>query len=131
MKLIVIETNENGGSQISEKKLLLQEGNFTPPSPGGYVTTAPMAAEKCLMMHHPAGYVDEWHTAPAVVLGTILKGTVQIETSDLTTRVLQPGDQFLACDLVGQGHRMSEINGAAFDLALIVLKNRPETSVFL
>jgi hypothetical protein len=43
----------------------------------------------------------------------------------MATRVLQPGDQFLACDLEGKGHRMFETNDQAYDLALVVLDEIP------
>jgi len=76
-------------------------------------------------MHHPARYKDEWHVAPAPVLGTVLRGRVRIQTDDMESRVLQPGDQFLACDLSGKGHRMSEMDDGPYDLALVVLDAIP------
>jgi len=128
MKLIRIDHNKYGGSHFSDHEWELKAGSFTPPSPAGYFTTPKMATDCVLMMHHPAGYEDEWHTAPAPVLGTVLTGKVCIQTSDMETRILHPGDQFLACDLTGKGHRMSEINDDAYDLVLVVLKSPPATT---
>jgi hypothetical protein len=131
MKIIRINQSENGGSQFSDHDWTLEEGSFTPPSPAGYATTPEMRAEGVLMMHHPAGYGDDWHTAPAIVLGTVLRGAVRIQTSDMDTRILQAGGQFLACDLKGKGHRMFEVNDGPYDLALVVLKETPGEEAFL
>lgn len=127
MKVLRIENDAQGDSYFSDHEWVLQEGSFTPPSPAGYLTTPQMASDGFLMMHHPAGYEDEWHTAPAPVFGVVLTGKVCIQTSDLQTRILEVGDQFLACDLSGKGHRMSEVNNASYDLALVVLKCPPAT----
>lgn len=125
MKTIYINHDPHGESYLSEHEWALQEGSFTPPSPSGYLTSEQLATDGFLMMHHPAGYKDEWHTAPAPVLGVVLTGQVCIQTSDMDTRILLAGDQFLACDLTGKGHRMSEVNGAPYDLALVVLQSPP------
>ena len=127
MKLIRIDHTDEGGSRFSDHEWELQAGDFTPPSPAGYFTTSQMPADSILMMHHPADYQDDWHTAPAPVLGTVLTGTVCIQTSDLEVRTLHSGDQFLACDLTGKGHRMFEAGNNSYDLALVVLKSPPAT----
>lgn len=127
MKIIRVDHDENGGSHVSDHEWELQAGSFTPPSPAGYFTTSQMAADCVLMMHHPAGYEDQWHAAPAPVLGIVLSGEVCIQTSDMEIRVLHPGDQFLACDLTGKGHRMSEVNNGSYDLGLVVLTSIPVT----
>lgn len=127
MKLTRIDHEKHGESHFSDHVWELESGSFTPPSPAGYFTTSQLASEGVLMMHHPAGYVDDWHTAPAPVLGTVLNGQVCIQSSDMEIRILQPGEQFLACDLMGKGHRMSEVNDGPYDLALVVLKSIPAT----
>lgn len=127
MKIIRIDSDLHGGSHFSDHEWKLEMGSFTPPSPSGYLTTPQMLTDGVLMMHHPAGYKDDWHTAPAPVLGTVLLGKVCIQTSDMETRILSTGDQFLACDLCGKGHRMSEVNDGPYDFALVVLKSPPPT----
>lgn len=127
MKILRIEHDTNGGSYFSDHEWHLEPGSFTPPSPAGYFTTPQIATKGALMMHHPAGYQDQWHAAPTPVLGTVLTGRVRIQTSDMITRVLHPGDQFLACDLTGKGHRMSEVDDGPYDLALVVLTSPPAT----
>ncbi|WP_371226930.1 hypothetical protein [Roseovarius sp. 2305UL8-3] len=126
MKYIKICASEDGGSYFTEECWPLTESDFTPPSPAGYGITEKMGATDVLMMHHPAGYRDEWHCAPAPVLGTVLRGSVRIETSDGDTRILSPGDQFVAADLSGIGHKMEDVDGGAYDLALVVLGGLPD-----
>lgn len=121
MKYIRIYARDDGSSYIADEVWPVVSGHFTPPSPSGYFVTDLLPTKGALMMHHPAGYRDEWHCAPTPVLGTVLTGSVRIRTSDEDTRVLHAGDQFLAADLVGSGHIMESINDAAYDLALIIL----------
>ena len=125
MKLTRIDHTPQGGSRISDGEWQLEAGNFPPPSPAGYFTSQKILASSLMVMHHPAGYKDEWHHAPAPVWGTVLRGQVCIQTDDMETRILQPGDEFLACDLEGRGHRMFETNDQAYDLALVVLDEIP------
>lgn len=127
MKHVQICADANGGSYIAEGSWPLKKGNFTPPSPAGYSVTDTLGATGVLMMHHPDGYRDEWHCAPAPVLGTVLTGAVCIQTSDGDSRILSPGDRFVASDLTGQGHKMQGVEGAAYDLMLVVLAAGPDT----
>lgn len=127
MKYVAICTGSDGGSFLADETWPTRDGDFTPPSPAGYRITDTIGATGVLMMHHPAGYRDEWHCAPAPVLGTVLTGSVRIQTSDGDARVLSAGDQFVAADLTGKGHKMEEVDGAPYDLALVLLDTRPGT----
>ena len=126
MRYVEIRTGKEGGSCFVDGDWPLSEADFTPPSPAGYSVTGTMKATGVLMMHHPAGYRDHWHCAPVPVLGTVLTGRVRIETSDGDRRLLTSGDQFVAADLTGTGHRMEEVDGNAYDLALVLLDCIPD-----
>jgi hypothetical protein len=125
MNCLLIYADGDGHSHLSDETWPLHQGDFTPPSPAGYSTSDKIEADKVLMMHHPAGYRDEWHCAPAPVLGVVLNGRVRIRASDGNERLLKPGDQFVAADLSGSGHRMDAVESEAYDLALVVLKSVP------
>ncbi len=129
MKFVKISAGEDGESNLTDLTWPMQEGDFTPPSPAGYSVTDTLPADGVLMMRHPAGYEDEWHCAPTVVLGTVLRGAVEIKSSDGDVRLLSPGDQFVAADLTGAGHKIEEVNGEAYDLALVMLATEPEALV--
>ncbi len=126
MNYVQICATSDGNSRLVDGTWSLFEGDFTPPSPSGYSVTETFPASGILMMHHPAGYKDEWHCAPVPVLGLVLCGKIRIDTSDGDIRVLSPGDRFVATDLKGAGHRMEEVNGEAFDVALCMLKAVPD-----
>lgn len=126
MRYVEISTDDDGVSHLVDRSWPLFDGDFTPPSPAGYRVSDTVRASGMLMMHHPAGYRDEWHCAPQPVLGTVLSGSVLIQTSDGARRLLSPGEQFLATDLTGDGHKMEEANGAAYDLALVLLHDSPD-----
>ena len=129
MDYVLIYNDSDGNSHLADQSSPMKEGDFTPPSPAGYLISEQMAAAGALMMHHPAGYLDEWHCAPAIVLGTLLQGDVRISTSDGDHRILSRGDQFLAADEHGVGHTIQEVRGEAYDLALVVLKKHPARAV--
>ncbi len=129
MDYVLIYNDSDGTSHLADRSWPMKEGDFTPPSPAGYMISDQMGSAAAVMMHHPAGYVDEWHCAPAVVLGTVLRGDVRISTSDGAHRILSRGDQFLAADEHGAGHTMQEVSGDAYDLALVVLKTLPDRAV--
>lgn len=121
MEYLLIHTDAEGNTHLTQKVWKTQEGAFTPPSPAGYTTTDPMPAQQVLMMHHPAGYRDEWHCAPAPVLGTVLSGTIRIDVSNDQHCILKPGMQFVAADLTGVGHKIEEASLQSYSLALVVL----------
>lgn len=123
MEYVQICAGTDGASFFDDREWPVFDGAFTPPSPAGYSVTETFPASGVLMMHHPAGYRDEWHCAPTPVLGIVLRGTIRIETSDGDSRCLSPGDRFVATDVSGVGHRMEEVSGEAFDLALSLLES--------
>lgn len=126
MKYLKIVADGDGNSRFAEGAWPLQLGDFTPPSPAGYFVSQILDAEAVLMMHHPPGYKDRWHPAPALVLGILLRGILRIRTSNGDARILEPGDQFLAADREGKGHLMEEVKGDAYDLVLVILEEEPQ-----
>lgn len=121
----LIHADTNGVTHLTPMVWDMTQAEFTPPSPAGYSITDFLSAQGVLMMHHPAGYRDAWHCAPAPVLGTVLSGIVRIDVSDGQYCILNPGDQFVAADLTGKGHKMEEAQGRAYNLALVVLDEAP------
>lgn len=117
-----------GESHLLEQQWPTHEGDFTPPSPSGYRVSDVMNAQGVLVMHHPAGYQDAWHTAPTRVLLIVLTGNACIQTSDGTQRILHPGDRVLVEDTQGRGHRIDGLEGQAYTLALVLLESAPDTS---
>lgn len=124
MEFVLIHTDAQGDTHLSRNAWETHDGKFTPPSPAGYTVTETLQSHGVLMMHHPAGYRDAWHCAPAPVLGTVLSGNVRIEVSSGQHCVLKPGMQFVATDLTGAGHKMEEALLRPYSLVLVVLDER-------
>lgn len=116
-----IHNDDDGESHLSEGLWSLRSGDFTPPSPSGYLVSEVEDANGWIFMHHPPGYRDEWHTAPTRVLVIVLEGNARIQTSDGTERIIHPGDRILVEDTSGRGHKMEGVDGQAYSLALILL----------
>lgn len=110
-----------GESHVTDGQWPLRDGDFTPPSPPGYQVSDIMDARGCMLMHHPAGYRDAWHRAPARVLVIAIEGSACVQTSDGNTRVIYPGDRVMVEDTDGRGHKIEGLGGQAYTLALVLL----------
>lgn len=78
MKITRIDHDMHGASYFFEHELELCAGSFTPLSPAGYFKTSQLPTDIVLMMHHPAGYEDEWQTALQPDNGDCLTETIAI-----------------------------------------------------
>lgn len=60
----------------------------------------------------PAGMNQDWHTAPARQLVVVLKGEIEVETTDGERRRWRAGEAFVPADVTGRGHRTRCVGGA-------------------
>ena len=121
MEVATVCLDEKGGTRFRATKFKLEPADFTPPSPAGYWASRVLDAKGVTIMRTPAGYVDEWHPAPYQVLTILLTGTLRVDTSDGDHRIIKAGELFINKDITGRGHRLTEVNGEAYDMALIQL----------
>ena len=122
MKLLRIYTDTAGQSHCDEIDWSLTETELFPPSPAGYLVGEGLAAKEVRLVRTPAGYRDEWHTVPDRVLAVLLSGRLRVETGNGDSHILEAGQSFLFQDNQGRGHRMAELEGQAYDLALVMLQ---------
>lgn len=120
-----IYNDAEGESHVADGQWPMHDGDFTPPSPPGYLVSDTMEARGWMLMHHPPGYRDAWHTAPARLVVIVLAGSARVRTSDGSERIIRPGDRVLVEDVTGRGHKMEGVDGQAFSLALVLLEARP------
>jgi hypothetical protein len=59
----------------------------------------------------PAGYVNDWHTAPRRQYVITLSGQGEVELIDGSKHRLNPGDVIVAEDLTGRGHISRVVGG--------------------
>lgn len=116
-----IYNDADGESHFDDGQWPMHDGDFTPPSPSGYLVSEVADAQGWIFMHHPAGYRDAWHTAPTRVMVIALEGSARIQTSDGAERITQPGDRVLVEDTRGRGHKIEGVDGQAYSLTLILL----------
>ena len=110
-----------GETYIDDVEWPLKVREFAPPSPAGYLVTDPMQAKEVCVMRTPANYVDAWHPVPNRVLVTLLSGRLRLETSNGDAHIIETGQQVLYEDDWGKGHRMNEIDGREYNIALVFL----------
>ncbi len=121
MKVLTVCMGDQGGTFFGETDLPQEEMDFAPPSPGGYSVSPLMKAEGVRILHTPAGYIDEWHPVPQRMFVIVLSGRVNLETSDGDSRIIETGGMFINNDVSGRGHRITEMDGKAYDMALVQL----------
>ena len=119
MKLLRVNVGDDGETFFDHTDWPLEPGDMAPPSPAGYVVTPKFATDGIRIMHTPAGYVDQWHPVPQRMFVILLSGCLRLETTDGDHRIIETGGMFLNEDDRGKGHRMMEVDGGAYDMALI------------
>jgi quercetin dioxygenase-like cupin family protein len=78
-----------------------------------------------LLKLFPAGTVLDWHPAPRRQLVVILRGRLEVETSDGARREFGPGDARLIEDTRGRGHVTRILGEEAALLAVVHLGDSP------
>lgn len=66
-----------------------------------------------IVVEIPAGTVQDWHPAPTRQLVVVLKGDLEVETTEGEVRRWGPGEIALADDVASKGHRTRVLGGAA------------------
>lgn len=125
MEILTVLMTDDGGTCFGGTDLPLEQIDFAPPSPTGYEVSLALPADGIRIMRTPADYHDEFHHCPQRMFVILLSGRLRLETSDGDHRVIETGGMFINEDIVGQGHRMMEIDGGEYELALIGLSMTP------
>ncbi len=67
-------------------------------------------ARGVILRHTGADYDYDWHNAPQRQFVVMLKGAVDVETSDGSQRRIEQGEILLVEDTTGRGHRSRAVN---------------------
>lgn len=121
MNVLTVLMDDGGGTYFGETELPMEAADFAPPSPAGYWVSPKLGTDTVCIMRTPAGYVDVWHPVPQRMFVVLLSGRLKLETTDGDHRIIETGGMFINEDNEGRGHRMTEIDGGAYDMALIHL----------
>ena len=112
MELTQFITTPDGGSRFETIEIPL---TLEREGAGGFVLTTsdPFESGAVPFVSLPADLDQDWHPAPTRQFVQVLSGSVEVTTSDMTTRRFDAGDLFIAGDTAGQGHRTRVIDGPA------------------
>jgi quercetin dioxygenase-like cupin family protein len=113
-----IWAGEDGESHLEEVELAFEESEFLPSAPSMLLTPEEKASGY-FIARAPAGLELDWHTAPVRELAVYVTGQGEIEASDETIRLLEPGTILLVEDTTGKGHK-TRVTGTEEMLAVIV-----------
>lgn len=124
--IIRIVADANGGSRFEDADNALAPANFAPPAPPIGVS-APSAAKAIRFIGAPAGWDSPPHPSPSLQWVIILRGTVEVRTSEGAVRQFTPGTAIHLEDTTGSGHAARVLPGDDW-LALVVVDAAGETA---
>ncbi len=104
MKVTRLYTGEDGKSHFEEIEYELH------PSGVGLLSEK-IEATGMILRETAADYDLDFHNAPRRQFIINLDASVEIEVGDGTSRVIGPGEIFLAEDTTGQGHMSRAVDG--------------------
>jgi hypothetical protein len=108
--IIRIITDSTGGSRFADGADLLAPADFAPPvSP--LDASAPRPAAATRFIGAPAGWDSPPHPAPSPRWIIILRGTVEVRTTDGAVRQFGPGTAIHLEDTTGSGHATRVLPG--------------------
>jgi len=98
----------SGESHLDEVEVKQTLAQAAPPAPP-LLTSVFSPASMYGFFSAPAGWVGDWHPAPARQFMILLSGKLEAETSDGSALLMEPGDILLLEDTLGRGHRSRNI----------------------
>jgi hypothetical protein len=115
VKLLHLYTGDDGQSHFEDIELKL-----APERGLGGVLELVAPVQGMAFREVPDGWIADYHTAPRRQIVINLTGSGEIICGDGTSRVLGPGEGFLADDLTGQGHLSREVEGPRTQLFIYI-----------
>ncbi len=113
-----IYADEQGGTHFDVVKVGQNLAAGAPPAAPFYVSGDNPATKYRFYTFQP-GWIGDWHPCPAKQFLSLMKGAVEMETTDGTIRQLRPGDLVLLEDTTGKGHVTRNI-GDGYAIFLVV-----------
>ena len=89
-----------------------------PPGGGPFSISDAFQSPTIQFLELPPGRVSDWHNAPFTLMGVVLAGRLEAETSDGATRQWTATDLYVANDLTGKGHTSHVVDGPVQRLSI-------------
>jgi len=113
-------SDEQGASHAKEVDAELELRDYAPPAPPVFVSR-PASAAGFVFVVAPQTLVAGFHPAPRRELQVVLRGVVEVETSDGTLMRGEPGDVFMVEDTHGRGHLSTIVGDQALEILAVSL----------
>ncbi|MEV6099679.1 hypothetical protein [Nocardia sp. NPDC051981] len=117
LRYTVIEATNEGGSTFTDAEIPLAERTLAIGVPAMAVGGMPSTAGVSYL--RSAGFDSEPHPAPARQWVVMLRGVIEVTTSDGERRRFAPGDLVLAADTEGRGHTTVAVGEPPFEALFI------------
>jgi quercetin dioxygenase-like cupin family protein len=103
--MIVFRTcaDVSGKSYWDESEVEFEIVDYAPPAPP-FDVSKPIGASGYVVVRLPAGWDGIQHRTPRRQLCVVLRGTVEVTTSDGTSKRFSAGGCFVMEDVLGEGH---------------------------
>jgi hypothetical protein len=111
MRLIRFFETEDGGSRFEEVDVPFPQAT---KDEIGHVLQATKAfnPSSAFIADLPSGLNQDWHVAPNRQFVIVLRGLLEVQTTDGEKRRWKSGEIFMADDLHGKGHQTRAIEGS-------------------
>ncbi|MGW5225923.1 hypothetical protein [Nocardia niigatensis] len=117
LRYTVIESTADGGSMFTDAEIPLADRTLATGVPAMAVGGMPSAPGVAYL--RSAGFDSEPHPAPARQWVVMLRGAIEVTTSDGERRRFAPGDLVLAADTTGRGHTTAGVGAPPFEALFI------------
>ncbi|MGW4352512.1 hypothetical protein ACWELJ_10515 [Nocardia sp. NPDC004582] len=117
LRYTVIESTADGGSTFTDAEIPLTERTLATGVPAMAATGLPSAAGVSYL--RSAGFDSDPHPAPARQWVVMVRGMIEVTTSDGERRRFAPGDLVLAADTEGRGHSTVAVGTPPFEALFI------------
>jgi quercetin dioxygenase-like cupin family protein len=110
MRIIRFFETQDGGSRFEEVEVPFPQANA---DNFGHTLRSTKAFNPvdAFMADLPTGVDQDWHVAPNRQLVIVLKGVLEVQTTDGEKRRWKAGEMFMADDPHGKGHQTRVIEG--------------------
>jgi len=115
-----VYSDQQGESHLEELVAELQLMDYAPPAPAVFVSR-PTEAAGFIFLAAPEAIEGDFHPTPRRQLQVLLRGSVEVQATDGTAVMAEPGDVFLLEDTKGRGHRSLIGGGQSAEILAVTL----------
>lgn len=112
MRILRFHDTPDGGSRFEEVEIAFPQP-YDDAFGNTYHLSRAVDAQDAIFVELPAGLAQSWHNAPHRQFVIVLRGALEVETTDGAKRRWGTGDVFMADDVRGKGHLTRVLEGPA------------------